>query len=130
MDPRIRIAGAALADLVLVLVFVGIGRESHREAMSAAELFGTAWPFLVGLAVGWAIARAWRAPLAMGRTGAPVWLATVVVGLLLRAVTGQGVAVPFLVVATLVLAALLVGWRALVEVLDRRSRRPRAYRRF
>ncbi|TDD61007.1 DUF3054 domain-containing protein, partial [Actinomadura darangshiensis] len=42
-----------VADVCCVLVFVGIGRSSHDEAASAAGFATTAWPFLVGLAVGW-----------------------------------------------------------------------------
>jgi hypothetical protein len=35
--------------------------------------------------------------------------------MLLRAVSGQGTAVAFVVVATLFLAAVLLGWRALLD---------------
>jgi hypothetical protein len=109
---------ALVADVVLVVAFAAIGRASHAEGVlgpGGAGLATTAWPFLVGLVAGWAAARAWRAPLAPVRTGIPVWIATVVVGMLLRAVTGQGVAVAFVVVATLTLAVFLVGWRAAVR---------------
>jgi hypothetical protein len=43
--------------------------------------------------------------------------------MLLRAVSGQGTAVPFIVVATLNLLALLVGWRLVAATLTR-ARRP------
>ena len=55
----------------------------------------------------------------------PVWLVTVAGGMLLRALSEQGTAVPFIIVATLTLLALLVGWR-LVAALVRRGRARRS----
>jgi Protein of unknown function (DUF3054) len=124
-----RIVVAAFVDLVLVAAFVLIGRTSHREPLGAMEFLVTVWPFAVGLAAGWAATRAWRAPFAIGRVGLPLWLITVVVGLALRALTGQGVLVAFVVVSTIVLGAFLLGWRVLLEALERRSTRPSARRR-
>jgi len=119
---------AAVVDLVLVLLFVVIGRSSHGEQLSPGGFFATFWPFLVALAAGWAVARAWRRPLAIWPTGVVIWIVTVIVGMLLRIVAGQGVQLAFVVVATLVLGAFLVGWRVLLEAIDRRSTRP-SYRR-
>jgi len=119
---RAAVAWAAALDVVLVLVFVLIGRASHDEADTAAGIVTTAWPFLVGLVVGWAVMRAWRAPLALAWTGVGVWVATVVVGMLLRVVSGQGTALSFVIVATIVLGVFLLGWRALAR-LGRRGRR-------
>ena len=45
-------------------------------------------------------------------TGLTVWLCTVSIGMLLRVISGQGTAPAFIVVATIVTAVLLVGWRA------------------
>jgi FlaA1/EpsC-like NDP-sugar epimerase len=101
----------AAADLVLVLVFVLIGRGSHEEGFTLLGTLNTAWPFVAGLALGW-------------RTALPVWASTVVIGVLLRALSGQGVAVSFVIVTLLVLAAFLFGWRALARlVVTRRTRR-------
>ena len=44
-----------------------------------------------------------------------VWVATVVIGMLLRKLTGQGTAVSFIVVASLTTVALLLGWRAIAR---------------
>ncbi len=68
--------------------------------------------------------RAWRRPLAVAPTGLVIWVVTVIVGMLLRLVAGQGVQFAFVVVATIVLGAFLVGWRVLLEAIDRRSTRP------
>ncbi|MHA7986830.1 DUF3054 domain-containing protein [Rathayibacter sp. CAU 1779] len=106
-----RIAIAAVLDLVLVLVFVLIGRGSHGENVIGGALV-TFWPFAVGAIVGWLAALAWRRPFALWPTGVIVWLATLVVGMLLRVVSGQGIAVSFVIVAAIVLAVFLIGWRA------------------
>ena len=76
----------------------------------------TAWPFLVGLVVGWAVVRSLshRWPLDVG-AGISVVVSTVLVGMLLRFITGQGTAPTFVLVATLVLAVLLLGWRAVAS---------------
>lgn len=120
-----RAAVAFIVDALLVVVFALSGRASHAEALDAAGVWQTAWPFLAGLAVGWSVARAWRAPAAPARTGIPVWLAALVGGMLLRALSGQGTAPAFVVVATLTLFALLVGWRVLAALVRRiRGRTP------
>jgi hypothetical protein len=106
--------GAAVAlDALLVLVFAAVGRASHEETSPVLGVLGTAWPFLVGAAAGWALVRvrSRRWPVAVG-PGIPVVVAAVVVGMLLRVVTGAGTALTFVVVATLVLGAFLLGWRA------------------
>jgi hypothetical protein len=104
------VAAALVADAVLVVAFAATGRASHDSDVLAG-LWQTSWPFLAGLAGGWAITRAWRAPAAPVRTGLGVWAATLVLGMLLRAVSGQGTALPFVIVAALTLLTLLVGWR-------------------
>lgn len=119
-----RVIGAALAiDLVCVVVFATLGRRSHAEGLTATGIASTAWPFLVGTLVGWLLVQAWRRPLALAPTGLVVWLATVVVGMVLRAVTSRGTAPSFIVVATLVTAALLLGWRGIAAVVTRRRAR-------
>lgn len=107
------------ADAVLVVVFAAIGRASHKEDVLSG-LFVTAWPFLVALVVGWLVSLAWRAPLAPVRTGIPVWAVTVAGGMLLRAVSGQGVVVAFVIVASVVLLVFLVGWRLVARLVARR----------
>lgn len=119
---RGRILLAVVADVVLVIVFCAIGRASHEES-PLRGLFLTAWPFLAALAAGWGISLAWRRPFAVLRTGVPVWVATVAGGMLLRILAGQGTAPAFIVVASVALGVLLVGWRAVVSMVRRRSGR-------
>lgn len=117
------IASSALLDAALVIVFAALGRGSHDEAMTLAGLWQTAWPFVAGLAISWIAALAWRRPTAIPRTGIPVWIGTVVLGLLLRVLlTPGGAALPFAIVATLTLGLMLLGWRA-IGALIRRVRR-------
>ncbi len=111
-----RTAAAVAADVVCVLVFCAIGRRSHAEGLTLTGVAETAWPFLTGTAAGWLVSRGWRRPTALTPTGVVVWIATVAVGMLLRRVSGQGVAVSFVVVASTVTAVLLLGWRAVTRL--------------
>ncbi len=94
-----------------MLAFVVIGRANHHAGESLAGMTRTAWPFLVGLAVGEVATRAWRRPAALAPTGVGVWLATVAIGQVLRAVSGQGTDLAFIGVSALFLGLFLIGWR-------------------
>jgi hypothetical protein len=114
------VAGAA--DVTWLLVFVVIGRSSHTEGESVAGVARTLWPFLVGLAAGWAVARAWRLPAAVVPTGVTVWPVCVLGAMALRAASGQGVAVAFIGVALAFVGLGLLGWRAVAGVTAARWR--------
>jgi hypothetical protein len=109
-------------DIALVIAFAAVGRVSHDSDVLAG-LLRTAWPFLGGLAVGWLVTFAWRAPTAPVQTGFGVWAATVIGGMLLRAASGQGTALPFIIVAGVTLLAALVGWRVVAALIERSRRR-------
>lgn len=120
--PSAAVVGSTLAaDVVLVVVFAAFGRSAHGEGLAGVPL--TAWPFLVGLLAGWAASRAWRRPLAILPTGLLIWLSTVVVGMGLRAVTGQGTHWSFVIVALVVTAIFLVGYRLIARGIGRLRRR-------
>ncbi|MCV0336440.1 DUF3054 domain-containing protein [Microbacterium sp.] len=112
---------AVVVDVVLVLIFAAIGRASHDE--NPAGFLLTAWPFLIALLVGHLLAallpgrprRPWSLPW-----GAVVWVVTVAGGMLIRVLSGDTAELPFIIVATLVLGAFLVGWRAIAALLRRR----------
>ncbi|MGZ8813799.1 MAG: DUF3054 domain-containing protein [Mycobacterium sp.] len=119
-DEQTRPALTAFAtDVICVVVFCTIGRRSHAEGLTASGIAETAWPFLVGTVAGWLVSRAWQRPAALVPTGVAVWLATIVVGMLLRKLTSAGVAPSFIVVASLSTALLLLGWRAGAALLTR-----------
>jgi hypothetical protein len=119
------VARALAFDVVAILVFVAIGRRSHDETGNVVvQTLKVAAPFLLGLAAGWAAAQAWRRPEAL-RTGAIVWVTTIVVGMVLRHwVFDRGTAVSFIIVATLFTGLFLMGWRAITGVVQRRSNAP------
>jgi hypothetical protein len=118
--PTIRkAAGPLIVDVVCVLLFCAVGRRSHAEGLTLSGVGETAWPFLAGAAVGWLLSRGWRRPIAITPTGVLVWLCTVVIGMLLRKASSAGLAVSFIVVASLVTALLLLGWRAAALVATR-----------
>ena len=116
------VIGALVLDAALVIMFAVVGRSSHAEGLDVAGVWGTAWPLLAGLGVGWLAARAWRHPFAPWPTGVVVWAATLVVGMLLRVVSGQGAAVAFVVVAAITLGLLLIGWRGIAALVVRLGR--------
>ena len=122
---------AFVADVLLVVVFAAIGRASHDEGIlgpGGLGLLQTCWPFLVALVLGWLATRGWRRPLAPLRTGLGVWATTVIVGMVLRALSGQGVVLAFVIVASVTLLVLLVGWRAITALVARAARTRRARR--
>ena len=110
-----RFAAACLADLCCVLVFVVIGRANHHAGGGLAGLADTAWPFLTGAVAGMLATRAWRRPTALVPTGVGVWLGTVVLGMFLRVVSGQGTAFAFILVALAFLGLFQLGWRVAVR---------------
>lgn len=118
---------ALIVDAVLVLIFAVIGRASHQEDPGGFLL--TAWPFLVALVVGHALAALMgsgpRKPWSL-LWGVTVWVVTVAGGMLLRIVAGDSAQVAFIIVATIVLGVFLVGWRALAGQLRRRQQGRRA----
>lgn len=115
------VVAAGLIDAAFIIVFAAIGRASHSEAQPVLESLSVAWPFLVGAAAGWAIA--WyllgRAPTSLV-AALPIWLAAIVLGMSLRAATGRGIAVSFIIVATLFLGLFLLGWRVILLLWRRR----------
>jgi hypothetical protein len=121
-----RSAGAALADLGCVLLFVVIGRANHHAGGSLAGLWDTAWPFVAGLAVGLVATRYWQRPAAVVPVGVGVWLCTVAIGMLLRVVSGQGTAFAFILVALAFLGLFQLGWRAAVSLAPRARVRARS----
>lgn len=116
-SPRAPLAPAILADTVALLTFAIIGMSTHGTLL--LELGRVVWPFAVGAALGWAGTRAWREPAALWPAGICIWFTTVVVGMILRVLTGGSFAPAFLVVTTIFLAVTMLGWRTLITALRR-----------
>jgi Protein of unknown function (DUF3054) len=104
-------------DVICILVFAIVGRSSHQETTDLLGVALTAWPFLAGCLVGTLLGRTWRHPLWL-KSGVAVWLGTVVVGMSLRLLTGAGISLSFVIVASGVLALLLLGWRAGLQLIQ------------
>lgn len=104
-----------VVDVVLVALFAVVGRLSHDEGLSLGGWWHTAWPFLAGAALGWVLLELRHRPPGAVLSGVVVWLCTVVGGMLLRQLSDQGTALPFVVVALVVLGVALVGPRALAS---------------
>ena len=104
-----------LADPVAVMVFVAIGRRNHEEADGFAGYLETVAPFLIAVVVGWAVARAWRAPRSI-TVGVVVAAVTAGLGLVLRNLAfGEGTELSFVFVASAFLVFFIVGWRLVVS---------------
>ncbi|HKX13560.1 MAG TPA: DUF3054 domain-containing protein [Propionibacteriaceae bacterium] len=106
-----QILPAIAVDVICILVFAIVGRSSHQEATDLLDVVHTAWPFLAGCLLGTLVGRTWRHPYAL-TSGVAVWLGTVVGGMTLRLLSGAGVQLSFVIVASTVLALFLIGWRA------------------
>ena len=116
-----RVVFAALADIASILVFVAIGRRNHDEGEAVDGILTVAAPFLIALVVGWLAARAWTRPTQV-ETAFIIWPVTVALGMVLRNLAfDRGTALPFIIVATLVLGVFLVGWRMVVAGLASRA---------
>ena len=94
---------AFFLDLLVVLVFAAAGRASHDLGGDVLGVLATAWPFLVGLAVGWVavLRQPGRVSTGLDRPGrSHLWwldglvvaVSTLVVGMLLRSFSGGGTA--------------------------------------
>lgn len=106
-------------DAVLVVVFAAIGYWTHADALTFEGVVSTAWPFLLALAVAHAVLAVAGRPAAEVLSGLLAWVVTVGGGMLVRKATGDGTAVPFIVVATLFNLATLVGWRVVAGLVRR-----------
>jgi hypothetical protein len=117
-----RVLVAALADVASIVVFVAIGRRNHDEGEAVDGILTVAAPFVIALVVGWLVARAWTRPMQV-ESGFIIWPVTVAVGMVLRnLVFDRGTALPFIIVATLVLGVFLVGWRLVAARVSRPGR--------
>jgi hypothetical protein len=123
---RVRIAAALDAAVVVSFAVIGRGRHDEATAQSAtltsetvgptpSDVIRVAAPFLIGLAAGWFVARAWRRPFDIA-TGRIIWVVTVALGMVLRrALFDDGIAFSFVIVASIFTGLLLLGWRVVVQ---------------
>lgn len=114
--------GWLLVDVVWILLFALLGRESHEGDTAALAVLGVAWPFLAGYAATALVVGLRRRPRSVGR-GAVVWLGSVAGGMAIRTVLeGRLPETAFIIVALVFLGAGLVGWRVVAALVCRRRR--------
>ncbi|QXQ11930.1 DUF3054 domain-containing protein [Paeniglutamicibacter sp. Y32M11] len=113
-------------DLVLVVLFALSGRRSHEESLTLLGVLQTAAPFLIALAAMTLISRPWENHSRIWPTGVLVWIGTVALGLALRVLFGATAAVPFIIVAAIVLGIFLIGRRLITTFIVRRQARTAA----
>ena len=109
-------------DAVMVVVFCVLGGLSHSvgEPDAVARIVVSIWPFLAALIVVHAVALAVGTDATRVVPGILIWLVTLGGGMALRALTGQGTAWAFVIVAAVTLAVFLIGWRAVNTIVRRR----------
>jgi hypothetical protein len=111
-------------DLVAVLVFCAVGRASHQEDATIVGYLTTLWPFAVALVVAHALVAATRRLRPEGFAAAGiVWAVVVGLGMLLRAASGQGTALAFVIVTAITLAVFFSFWRLVLLLVRRASAR-------
>lgn len=108
-------------DAVLVVLFAALGRQQHEHGLTLLGILATAAPFLAALLAVSALTRVRSTHSVLWPTGVVVWVGTVALGIGLRLATGDTAAVPFIVVAAVVLAAFLLGRRAVSGLVLRRK---------
>lgn len=102
-----------LIDLLVVGVFVVVGRRTHDEGNAVAAAVVTAAPFVLALASAWLLVSLVR-PRVGVTEGLMVSVITAGTGTFLRRVVfDEGVAFPFVLVTTAFLVAGMIGWRLL-----------------
>ncbi len=109
-------------DVAVIVVFALIGRASHAEALDVGGVATTAWPFVVGGLVGSVAAGTALAARPWWVRALAVWAGAALLGMGLRVAAGGTTAVGFVVVASVSLFVLLVGWRAVAHLAGRQTR--------
>jgi hypothetical protein len=101
-----------LADLVCVVAFAAGGKSAHDESSTWWVIARIAWPFALACLLGWAylLRRRWD-PRRWRPAGFAVLASTYVLGMVLRLISGRGIAIGFLIVAAVFLSLTMLGWR-------------------
>jgi peptidoglycan/LPS O-acetylase OafA/YrhL len=118
---------ALTADVVAISVFALFARIAHQTddmPLNFAGWLSTLWPFLLGVALSWIVivAAKWDGARLVP-AGVSAWIITVVAGLgIWAARNGEFPHWSFMLVATIMSALLMLGWRAIAGSVGRRRR--------
>ncbi|MFJ2316031.1 DUF3054 domain-containing protein [Glutamicibacter sp. NPDC087661] len=107
-------------DVVLIVLFALLGRREHEHGLSIGGILMTALPFLVAYVVVTLLSKPWTTINKLFPVGVLVWVVTVAAGLALRVAMDSTAALPFIIVATLVLGAFLMGRRLVTSMVAKR----------
>lgn len=116
-----QVLAPALLDAASLVIFVVAGRASHHHVEELAGIASTIWPFALGTGAAWAVLSRrtrrgrWAPSLETAGAGVLVTVSTVVIGMVLRVVAGQGTAGAFVAVATGFFGLFMVGGRLLLR---------------
>lgn len=112
---------ALAIDAIAVLLFALLGKLFHSaDGFSVLGWLGTAWPFLLGLAVAWALLMTGVVRPAPG-TGLGILIVTWFIGIVVRSIVTVSVAWGFVLTSLIFLGILLIGWRAVASFVTRRQ---------
>lgn len=107
-----------VVDLVLVILFAAAGNRSHETGLSAGDIASTAAPFMLALLVATLVTPFARRPSRLWPDGLVVVVITVGMGMALRVgFDSGGTQLSFILVATGVLGALLLGRRLMTGLI-------------
>ncbi|MDU0479135.1 DUF3054 domain-containing protein [Staphylococcus chromogenes] len=115
-----------LYDITAIILFATFARLAHQTPDMPFGIRGiaeTGWPFLIGILAAWAFFALRRTTLPASFTsGAVTWVCAVFAGLGTWAVRhGEIPHWSFIIVASVMSALLLFGWRLIHRVVFRRS---------
>lgn len=112
-----------IIDAVLIIVFAIIGVSSHDGNFGILNIARVAIPFLVPYLVLAVVIQPRRLIHNIFPAGIALWVSTVVLGPILRAVLfGDTSAMAFIVVATCVLGVFLIGRRSISTLVTHRRK--------
>ncbi|MCT1683974.1 DUF3054 domain-containing protein [Corynebacterium appendicis] len=113
---------AIALDTLSIAVFALLARIAHQTEEMPLNLTGwlsTLWPFLVGVALAWVIVTLARKGEGKGN-GVFIWLITVATGLIIWGIRNQQLPHwSFIVVASVMSALLMLGWRGIARLIKR-----------
>jgi len=122
-----RIAALVAGDILSFVVFTVAGRRSHDEALTAAYIVGTAFPFALGWFVVSPFAGAFRrtlfaSPRRMLARTELAWVLSYPAALVFRVIfsTDHRMPISFAIVILVTNAVFLGGWRTAFAALARR----------
>ncbi|WP_271395014.1 DUF3054 domain-containing protein [Neomicrococcus lactis] len=114
-----------LIDVVLIVVFTMLGRQTHEHGLTLLGIAQTAAPFLLAYLIIRVVGHfAWPSRVgSIWPDAVVVWITTAGLGLILRVLFGATAAPAFQIVTFMTLGLFLVGHAAIRALIRAKSRR-------